>query len=45
MVLYLIARVERKEETFYSKYEIILCQKEKGSKMLQNKAISKAVSK
>ena len=32
-VLYLIAKVERKEKTFYLKYEIILFQNEKRSKM------------
>ena len=44
-VLYLIAKVERKEETFYLKHEIILCQKKKRSKMFQVKAISKDVRK
>ena len=32
-VPYLIAKVERKEKTFYLKYEIILFQNEKRSKM------------
>ena len=45
IVLYLIAKVERKEKTFYLKYEIILFQKEKRSKMFQVKAISKDVRK
>ena len=31
-VLYLIARVERKEKTFYLKHEIILCQKKREAK-------------
>ena len=44
-VLYLIAKVERKEETFYLKHEIILWQKKKRSKMFQVKAISKDVRK
>ena len=44
-MLYLIAKVERKELTFHLKYEIILCQKEKRSKMFQVKAISKDVRK
>ena len=44
-VLYLIAKVERKEQTFYSKREIIFCQKKKGSEMFQVKAISKYVRK
>ena len=37
-VLYLIAKVERKE-TFYLKHKTILCQKKKRSKMFQVKAI------
>ena len=45
MVLYLIAKVERKELTFHLKHEIILCLKEKKSKMFQVKAISKDVRK
>ena len=47
-LLYLIAKVEWKEYTFYLKHEIIwiiLCQKEKRSKMFQVKAISKDVRK
>ena len=44
-VLYLIAKVKRKEETFCSKHEIIFCQKEKRSKMFQVKAISEDVRK
>ena len=44
-MLYLIAKVERKEKSFYSKHEIIFCQKEKRSKMFQVKAISKDVRK
>ena len=43
-MLYLIAKVERKE-TFYLKSKIILCQKEKRSKMFQVKARSKGVTK
>ena len=31
-VLYLIAKVERKEKTFYLKHEIILCQKKREAK-------------
>ena len=43
-VLYLIAEVERKEKTFFFfKYEIILFQKEKRSKMFQVRAKSKDV--
>ena len=38
-VLYLIAKVERKNKLFNLKYEIILCQKEKRSKMVQLKVI------
>ena len=45
MVLYLIAKVERKNKLFNLKHEIILCQKEKRSKMFQVKAISKDVRK
>ena len=45
MVLYLIAKVERKNKLFNLKHEIILCQKEKRSKMLQVKVISKDVRK
>ena len=44
-VLYLIPKVERKNELFNLKHEIILCQKEKRSKMLQVKVISKDVRK
>ena len=44
MVLYLIARVERKE-TLYLKHEIIFCQIEKRSRMFQVKAVSKDVRK
>ena len=44
MVLYLIAKVERKE-TFYSKHEIIFGQKKKRSKMFQVKAIRKDIRK
>ena len=44
-VLYLIAKVERKNKLFNLKHEIILCQKEKRSKMLQVKVISKDVRK
>ena len=43
-VLYLIAKLERKN-SFYSKHEIIFCQKEKRSQMFQVKAISKDVRK
>ena len=45
MVLYIIAKVERKNKLFNLKHEIILCQKEKRSKMFQVKAISKDVRK
>ena len=31
-VLYLIAKVERKEKTFYLKHEIILCQEKREAK-------------
>ena len=44
-MLYLIAKVERKNKLFNLKHEIILCQKEKRSKMFQVKAISKDVRK
>ena len=44
-VLYLIPKVERKNKLFNLKHEIILCQKEKRSKMLQVKVISKDVRK
>ena len=43
MVLYLVAKVERKNKLFNLKHEIILCQKEKRSKMFQVKVISKYV--
>ena len=44
-VLYLIARIERKNKLFNLKHEITLCQKEKRSKMFQVKVISKDVIK
>ena len=44
-VLYLIAKFERKNKLFNLKHEIILCQKEKRSKMFQVKVISKDVRK
>ena len=44
-VPYLIAKVERKNKLFNLKHEIILCLKEKRSKMLQVKVISKDVRK
>ena len=44
-VLYLIAKVERKDETFYLKQEIILFQKEKRRKMLQVKVTVKTSEK
>ena len=44
-MLYLIAKVERKNKLFNLKHEIILCQKEKKSKMFQVKVISKDVRK
>ena len=44
MVLYLIAKVEKKK-LFHLKHKIILCQKEKRSKMLQVKVISKDIRK
>ena len=42
---YLIAKVERKEETLYLKHEISFYRKEKRSKIFQVKAISKDVRK
>ena len=42
---YLIAKVERKEETLYLNHEISFYQKEKRSKIFQVKAISKDVRK
>ena len=45
MVLYIIAKVERKNNLFNLKHEIILCQKETRSKMFQVKVISKDVRK
>ena len=44
-MLYIIAKVERKNKLFNLKHEIILCLKEKRSKMLQVKVISKDVRK
>ena len=44
-VLYLIVKVERKNKLFNLKHEIILCQKEKRSKMFQVKVITKDVRK
>ena len=44
-MLYLIAKVERKESTLNLKHKIILHQKEKGSKIFQVKTISKIVRK
>ena len=44
-VLHLIAKVERKEKTYYLKHEIILHQKEKRRKVFQVKAISKDIRK
>ena len=44
-VSYLIAKVERKEETLDLKHEVILYQKEKRSKIFQVKTISKYVRK
>ena len=44
-MFYLIAKVERKNKLLNLKHEIILCQKEKRSKMLQVKVISKDVRK
>ena len=44
-MLYLIAKVERKNKLFNLKHEITLCQKEKRNKMLQVKVISKDVRK
>ena len=44
-MLYIIAKVERKNKLFNLKHEIILCQKEKRSKMLQVKVISKDARK
>ena len=40
-VLYLIAKVERKEQTLYLKHEIILYQKEKKSKVFHVKTIKR----
>ena len=45
MVLYLIAKVESKNKLLNLKHEIILCQKERRSKMLQVKVISKDARK
>ena len=45
MVLYIIAKVERKNKLLNLKHEIILCQKETRSKMFQVKVISKDVRK
>ena len=42
-MLYIIAKVERKNKPFNLKHEIILCQKEKRSKMFQ--VISKDIRK
>ena len=42
---YLIAKVERKEETLYLKHEISFYQKEKRSKNFQVKTTSKDVRK
>ena len=44
-MLYLIAKVERKNKLFNLKHEIILGQKEKRSKMFQVKVISKDIRK
>ena len=44
-MLYIIAKVERKNKLFNLKHEIILCQKETRTKMFQVKAISKDVRK
>ena len=44
-MLYIIAKVERKNKLFNLKHEIILCQKETRSKMFQVKIISKDVRK
>ena len=44
-VLYIIAKVERKNKFFNLKREIILCLKKRRSKMFQVKVISKDVRK
>ena len=44
-VLYLIAKVERKESTLYLKHEIILYQKEKRNKIFQVKTVRKDARK
>ena len=44
-VLYIIAKVERKNKFFNLKHEIILCLKKRRSKMFQVKLISKDVRK
>ena len=44
-MLYLIAKVEIKEQTFYLKHEIILLSERKRSKMFHVKRISKDVRK
>ena len=44
-MLCLIAKVQRKKLSFYSKHEIVFGQREKRSKMFQVKAISKDVRK
>ena len=44
-MLYIIAKVERKNKLFNLKHEIILCQKETRRKMFQVKVTSKDVRK
>ena len=44
-VLYIIAKVERKNKFFNLKHEIILCLKKRRSKIFQVKVISKDVRK
>ena len=44
-VLYIIAKVERKNKFFNLKHEIILCLKKRRNKMFQVKVISKDVRK
>ena len=45
MLSYLIAKIERKEQTLYLKHEIILNQKEKRTTIFQVKMISKDIRK
>ena len=44
-MLYIIVKVETKNKLFDLKHELILCQKEKRSRMFQVKVMSKDVRK